>query len=244
MIFYFSATGNSLYAAKKLAEEDEQLIDITDALRNQEYSYTVPDGEDVGFVFPVYCWTLSKAVRRFVQNLQLENAGYIYAVITCGGSIRGTATLLDEELQKHDLMLASFYPLVMTDDTVFYWDIDPDEVIAKTLEHAEEEIAAIKEAISQHEIRPMPYAWFSRLMIPVYSAMSGTKNFSVTDACISCGQCERRCPDEVIRLTDGKPVWTKSKCTKCSGCINSCPVSAIQYGKKTAERRRYHNPKV
>ena len=29
---------------------------------------------------------------------------------------------------------------------------------------------------------------------------------------------------------------------KCNGCINRCPVSAIQYGKKTASRGRYVNP--
>ena len=43
-------------------------------------------------------------------------------------------------------------------------------------------------------------------------------------------------------MTDGRPVWTKNKCLKCCGCINRCPVSAIQYGKRTASRGRYVNP--
>ena len=43
-------------------------------------------------------------------------------------------------------------------------------------------------------------------------------------------------------MKNGKPVWTKKKCTKCSGCINCCPFLAIEYGKGTEGRIRYHHP--
>ena len=43
-------------------------------------------------------------------------------------------------------------------------------------------------------------------------------------------------------MVGGRPVWTKSKCLKCCGCLGRCPVSAIQNGKKTAIRGRYVNP--
>ncbi|MGI5933052.1 MAG: 4Fe-4S dicluster domain-containing protein, partial [Eubacterium sp.] len=33
-----------------------------------------------------------------------------------------------------------------------------------------------------------------------------------------------------------------SHCTKCSACINRCPVQAIQYGKRTKKRPRYVHP--
>ncbi|MBR4550355.1 MAG: hypothetical protein IKO83_10630 [Oscillospiraceae bacterium] len=33
----------------------------------------------------------------------------------------------------------------------------------------------------------------------------------------------------------------EEKCSGC-GCINRCPVSAIQYGKRTVDRGRYVNP--
>ena len=39
MIFYFTGTGNSLWAAKQLVKEDERLINIADARKNREYKY-------------------------------------------------------------------------------------------------------------------------------------------------------------------------------------------------------------
>lgn len=37
MIFYFTGTGNSLYAAKKLLVDGERLINIAEAIKNIEY---------------------------------------------------------------------------------------------------------------------------------------------------------------------------------------------------------------
>ena len=69
MIFYFTGTGNSLWAAKQLAKDGEKLISIADARKNEEYKYSVHDKENVGFVFPVYCYTLSDVVLDFVSKL-------------------------------------------------------------------------------------------------------------------------------------------------------------------------------
>ena len=55
MIFCFSGTGNSLYAAERLRKAlDDDLIDIPDALRRDDLTYQVKEAEKVGFVFPVY----------------------------------------------------------------------------------------------------------------------------------------------------------------------------------------------
>ncbi|MCB2357259.1 hypothetical protein [Clostridium estertheticum] len=34
------------------------------------------------------------------------------------------------------------------------------------------------------------------------------------------------------------------KCEQCFACLQWCPQKAIQYGKKTAMRKRYHHPDV
>ena len=46
MIFYFTGTGNSLYAAQKLADEGEKIISIVDALRSKAFHYTLNAGEN------------------------------------------------------------------------------------------------------------------------------------------------------------------------------------------------------
>ena len=54
MIFYFTGTGNSLYAARKLADEGEQIVSIVEALRSKAFHYTLSERDKLGFVFPVY----------------------------------------------------------------------------------------------------------------------------------------------------------------------------------------------
>ena len=45
MIFYFTGTGNSLYAAQKLADEVEEIISIIDALRRKAFHYVLKEKE-------------------------------------------------------------------------------------------------------------------------------------------------------------------------------------------------------
>ena len=59
MIFYFTGTGNSLYAAQKLADGGEEIVSIVEALRSKTFHYTLKEGEKLGFVFPVYFYTVS-----------------------------------------------------------------------------------------------------------------------------------------------------------------------------------------
>ncbi|WP_040758139.1 hypothetical protein [Ruminiclostridium papyrosolvens] len=55
MIFWFSGTGNSLYIAKSIAQQnDTKLVSITSAVNSEAeiFEYYLEDGEIIGFVFP------------------------------------------------------------------------------------------------------------------------------------------------------------------------------------------------
>lgn len=80
MIFYFSGTGNTRWAAIKLATAThERLIDIAEEMRLIKKSgaqYTEPfileKGERLGFVFPVHGWRVPRLVREFIAKLQVN----------------------------------------------------------------------------------------------------------------------------------------------------------------------------
>ena len=74
-----------------------------------------------------------------------------------------------------------------------------------------------------------------------YPVCVHAKKFYATDACISCGKCERVCPTQNVRLENGRPVWGK-KCTHCMACICRCPAEAIEYGKHSRGLPRYTFP--
>ncbi|MGN0984081.1 MAG: flavodoxin domain-containing protein [Gemmiger sp.] len=42
-----------------------------------------------------------------------------------------------------------------------------------------------------------------------------------------------------ITIQNGKPVWG-GDCTHCMACICRCPTEAIEYGKKSLGKPRYH----
>lgn len=72
--------------------------------------------------------------------------------------------------------------------------------------------------------------------------MSETSRFSVTDACIDCGLCARKCPPAAIEMRgegrDARPVWVADHCALCRGCLHRCPKNAIEYGKSERSRPR------
>lgn len=53
------------------------------------------------------------------------------------------------------------------------------------------------------------------------------KGFTITDACISCGKCQRVCPQKCI--TSGIPYKIQSQhCLHCGLCAQTCPMNAIK----------------
>ena len=83
-LYYFTGTGNSLHIAKCLKEKLDgcELISIASLINQDSISAT---SEKVGFVFPVYAWSLPKIVYDFVEKIDLSNTKYIFAVATMGG---------------------------------------------------------------------------------------------------------------------------------------------------------------
>ena len=243
MIFYFTGTGNSLYAAQKLADGGEEIVSIVEALRSKTFHYTLKEGEKLGFVFPVYFYTVSDPVLELVRHLTVENAGFVYAVIPCGASIGAAGGFLKSELKKRGLELQRLDALVVPDGALIFYDIDAPEKMEQQLAAATKELASIKQAVDRREgnrITGSPV--LGKVGLAAYHACMSTKAFYADEKCVGCGKCASICPSGAIEMVGGRPAWTKSKCLKCCGCINRCPVSAIQYGKKTASRGRYVNP--
>ena len=115
------------------------------------------------------------------------------------------------------------------------------EIVAKAEPDIDRAIAAIRESRAFAPTRRNLYDRFmSGPVNPVfYACVVKAKAFTVSDACVGCGRCARRCPTNSITLRGGKPVWGKG-CTHCMACICYCPAEAIEYGKKSLGKPRYH----
>lgn len=63
-----------------------------------------------------------------------------------------------------------------------------------------------------------------------YTLGEGTiskKGYFITDRCISCGKCQKNCPQRCI--IPGKPYRIQQEhCLHCGSCYEHCPVKAVQ----------------
>ena len=64
MIFYFSGTGNSEYAAKQISEVlGETAVNLNDKIKEKEGTAVKPE-ERLVFVVPTYAWRIPRLVGR------------------------------------------------------------------------------------------------------------------------------------------------------------------------------------
>lgn len=241
MIYYFSATGNSRYAAEKLAvKTNDKAVSIVDAMKNGIPNYGKQ--EKTGFVFPVYFWGLPEIIKRFASMPAVRKSlgDYVYCVITCGANT-GSADKMLAKILGRDFDYS--FSLRMPDNYVILYDPCTKEKARQFLRHSDKELDTVCEEINGLEAKrggSVQGEIKSIFISKLYNIFRTTKKFYADDKCISCGMCAKLCPDEAIVIKNGSPMWIKNKCQHCTACINRCPTQAIQFGKKTAERGRYN----
>lgn len=235
MIYYFSGTGNSAWAARLLARlTGDEAYDITDL--NE-----LPDmdgAKQIGFVFPVYAWGAPEVMVKFVKTLPRSQA-FTFGVCTCGSD----AGLAMKQLSKL-YPLSSSYSLVMPNNYIIGSDTDDEGEILRKITAARAELERMAQEIQRRErvyrVHEGGLAGIkSRFVNYGFNRFArSAKPFFAEDSCNGCGLCVRNCPAHAITLQEAKPVWA-AQCYQCLRCINECPQQAIQYGTATAGRRRY-----
>ena len=252
MVFYFSGTGNTRWAAEQLAKSTgERLLFIPEEL-NTDCEYQLGEDERIGFCFPVHGWQPPHIVRQFVSRLTLSHyhSHYTYALCTCGDSIGLAMQMFRDELAAKGISLASCQTLIMPESYVclpFMYTDTPEREREKKeqaridLERFIDVVRNRQVGYSQLTLGLAPWAmshvigaYFNRFMIT-------DKKFTVdADVCIHCGRCAEECPVGDITF-ETTPQWKNdSSCTCCLSCYHHCPVHAINYGHITRKRGQYY----
>lgn len=249
VIYYFSATGNSLVVARDLAQRigNAQVVPITHALKHKE----VPLCDVVGIVFPVYMFGVPLIVAEFVKSLRVKTGVYVFSVATLGGLPGRAHSQINEMLRKNSIKLAAGFSVRMPGNYTPLYDTISEDKQKEMFKKEKERVGDIADIVRERKVMPveekpfLPNLLLYKLLYKGGSAMIplSAKDFWYTDACTKCGLCAKVCPVANIEMRDGHPVWL-DHCQHCMACLHWCPVEAIQYKKSTIGRKRYHHPEV
>ena len=247
-IFFYSGTGNSLWTARKIAELSGTTELIPIVLRNEESVSTV--SRRVGLVFPVHMWGLPRRVLDFIARLQVDSAAYYFAIAVNAGQVAATLLQLKELLKKKGADLNAGFSLCMPSNYIPWGGAIAVAKQQELFNASLDKIKVISEVINKKEIKapeqgPALQNFFLSALYKLGSPRipQMDKSFWVDGKCTGCGICEKICPAHNIVMKKGNPVW-QHRCEQCLACIQWCPAEAIQYGKKTAAKKRYHHPEV
>ena len=169
----------------------------------------------------------------------------MWFIMDCGSEIGNAAGYNRQFAAQKQLQYMGTAQIIMPENYIAMFNAPQAEQARRIVEQAE---PALQKALAQvragQEFPPPRDTLYDRFMSgpvnPVfYRFFVKADAFRATDACIGCGKCMELCPLNNIRLENGKPVWGKN-CTHCMACICYCPKEAIEYGKKSKGKPRYH----
>lgn len=230
MIFYFSGTGNSKWAAKTLAlETGDTLVSIPEVI-NSDCSFTLEKDEHVGFIFPIHGWRVPNIVKEFLTKLTIKTLGedtshvkhYCFCLVTAGDSIGKAMERFQQQLKSvtvnDALSLKAVCSLIMPESYVGLpgMDVDTKEKELEKKELASKQLKDFSNILKQrpHKDSNQIWGWNQLIRGPIPSFFSGPVG----------GFFER------FLITD-KPFHVDNRrCVKCGICANVCPVSDIKGG--------------
>lgn len=262
VIYYFSGTGNSYWAATQIAEAmgDTQLVSV----RCNPETVSAEDADVIGFVCPVYEWDIPGAMKSFISNLKVNKNAYIFMVATYIAIHGKCFETVEKLLNDKDVKLSYGRTLrCVASQCIAYPPFPPEKIMIPYMNRS---IKRINKEICNKKMRAFPHMslltrkLFPKIMGPYLAVeQEYDKGFYTDNRCTGCGICAKVCPTQNITLNEKKPQWNH-KCHGCNACVAYCPNKAVQFktppayeelgtfvSKKLSlpeKRKRYHHPRV
>ena len=254
MIFYFSGTGNTKWAASKLASAThEDLISIAPYMRADDSSHTLAEpfilkeNERLGFVFPVHGWRVPKLVREFIGRMKVQRAEPDAERNSASAESKASS---DAERNSASARNQPFAFCVCTaGDSIGLTIENLNEVISQN--PSLQTLGITKVSSSYSLIMPESYVGLPFMDVDPKEKEIWKKSKSAQELAVICEEIFDR-KEGVNRLVKGPIPWfftkvvggffenvlitdkrfhvEKDKCVKCGICANVCPVGDIKGG--------------
>lgn len=222
LVFYFTATGNSLYVARQLSSDP---ISIPQALKNGDLDF---EADEIGIVFPDFAAAAPLIVREFIEKASLR-APYIFSLITFGNFAANVADWWDDFCKQHNVKNNYVNTLVMVDNYLPVFDMNEqmkaEKNIPENLSRIVADIDSHREFIDHVDIDDEMKGWLTHLQ-GEHFPMKAQRLLALDEsACVGCGICAAVCPHGNFKVTN-KATFS-GPCEYCLACVHSCPQKAL-----------------
>ena len=223
LVFYFTATGNSLFVARQLSDAP---LSIPQELKKKELVY---EADEIGFVCPDYAGAIPKIVQQFMAKGKFK-APYIFSVVTFGNAATTTVEYCVDCAKKNGININYAQSILMVDNYLPVFDMTQQMAMDK---HVDENLAKILEDIGAHKnfIAESELGMFNKDMLKQMQ----DQHFSMTaerllelkpGRCVECMTCEKVCPHKNFKLGSNGLEFS-GNCEYCLACVQNCPQKAL-----------------
>lgn len=245
MILFFSGTGNSRYIAGRLAAAlGDETVNVNDKIKNGDTGEIHADGRLI-IVTPTYGWRIPRVVAEWIRATAFSGVDRVWFVMNCGSEIGNAAKYNKRLCAEKNFAYMGTAQVIMPENYIAMFDAPQEPEAARIIEAASPSIDEASRRIAANLEFAAPRnnlsdRFLSAAVNPVFYALFvKADKFCADDKCIGCGKCAGLCPLNDISIIDGRPSWGKN-CTHCMACICHCPTGAIEYGRKSLGKPRYH----
>ena len=249
MIFYFSGTGNTKWAASKLAAATrEDLISIAPYMRADDSSHNLAEpfilkeNERLGFVFPVHGWRVPKLVREFISKMKIQREPIQREPSDATAKNKAKA---DDCLKNRPFA----YCVCTAGDSIGLTIENLNKVISQNPSLQALDITEVSSSYSL--IMPESYIGLPFMDVDPKEREIRKKENAAQELAVVCEEIFDR-KEGISRLVKGPIPWfftkvvggffenvlitdkrfhvEKDRCVKCGICANVCPVGDIKGG--------------
>ncbi len=243
---YFSGTGNTRYAAKKMSEMlDHSTREIYSIEEKLDFADIIRDADDVMIAYPIYGGDMPIIMRRFLLRYKhYFNGKNIIALATQAGfSGDGGAQAIRYLKGAGAFNKASVHVNMPTNVDFMGFKVSNGDALQKTVKRAERRILDAAKRINGGRRQRtgqgfLPFVSGYFLQRIFFEKLEGKLRRKVkidAEKCVRCGKCVDICPmSNFTRGFDG--IYAEGDCTLCFRCVHSCPRQAITIFGKISEQ--------
>jgi formate hydrogenlyase subunit 6/NADH:ubiquinone oxidoreductase subunit I/flavodoxin len=258
-LFYFSGTGNTRYIARQLCERlNYKGYDATpysiEGLSSSKVHELIDNSSIVGVGWPIYGSDIPLNMQRFIKNMPIVDDKPLLSFCTQNHFSGDGAVVMRDVLESKGYVQKWAMQFNMPNNLSFKGF--PVKVTDNYEEHLNRYLMPNKEKIEVLTDKIVSGAKYLKGATVLHTILAQSqrpffRGFSknvakrwlgVNDKCIGCALCSDICPNNVIKIVDGKAKFTNiDDCVLCFRCVNFCPRGAVTV-LKSSPKAHYKGP--